>query len=182
MAPTSITLDGIEYWYYEQSGSSSSGSVWFTFYFKELPAVTPVSYTVTFDANGHGTAPAAQTIESGKTATKPDGPTETGWTFGGWYTEAACTTAFDFSTPITGNITLYAKWTEESVTPVTYKVSFDANGGSGSYGPIEVEASAEYTAPDITEVGFTAPEGKEFSSWRITDALDPVGVEVWPGD
>ena len=76
--------------------------------------VTPDTYTVTFDANGHGTAPTAQTVEDGKTATKPDDPTETGWKFDGWYTEAACTNAFDFSTPITGNVTLYAKWTENS--------------------------------------------------------------------
>ena len=90
------------------------------------------TYTVTFDVNGHGTAPAAQTVEDGKTATKPADPTETGWTFGGWYKEAACTSTFDFSTPITADITLYAKWTEESVTPgvITYTV---VSGGDSTW-------------------------------------------------
>ncbi len=84
---------------------------------------------VTFDANGHGTAPAAQTVEAGKAAAKPADPAETGWIFDGWYTEAACTNAFDFSTPITDDITLYAKWTEESITPVeiTYTVTSGGN-------------------------------------------------------
>ena len=90
---------------------------------------TAATCTVTFDANGHGTAPAAQTVEAGKAAAKPSDPTETGWIFGGWYTEAACTNAFNFSTPITGNITLYAKWTEENITPVeiTYTVTSGGN-------------------------------------------------------
>lgn len=93
---------------------------------------TVATYTVTFDANGHGTAPAVQTVEDGKTATKPADPTETGWTFGGWYKEAVCTNAFDFSTPITADITLYAKWTEESITPgvITYTV---VSGGDSTW-------------------------------------------------
>ena len=81
--------------------------------FKFLGGGTP-TYTVTFDANGHGTAPAPQTVLSGTTATKPTAPTAKGWTFGGWYTEKACTNAFDFTTAITGDITLYAKWTRDS--------------------------------------------------------------------
>lgn len=73
-----------------------------------------ITYTVTFDANGHGTAPTAQTVASGATASEPTAPTADGWTFGGWYKEAGCSNAFDFNTAITGNITLYAKWTENS--------------------------------------------------------------------
>ncbi|MBR5443914.1 MAG: InlB B-repeat-containing protein [Paludibacteraceae bacterium] len=74
---------------------------------------TPVeTYTVTFNANGHSTAPAAQTITSGETASEPTEPKETGYTFGGWYSNQQCTgNQFDFNTPITADITLYAKWT-----------------------------------------------------------------------
>ena len=90
----------------------------------------PTTYTVTFDAKGHGTAPAAQTVESGKTATKPADPTESGWIFGGWYQDAACSAAFDFSTAITADITLYAKWTKESATPVV--VTYTVTGGANS--------------------------------------------------
>lgn len=81
----------------------------------ETRAIDPlVGYTVTFDANGHGTAPDAQTVESGKTAEKPKNPTADGYAFGGWYTDAKCTTVFDFGTAITEDITLYAKWTKSS--------------------------------------------------------------------
>ena len=91
------------------------------------------SCTVTFDINGHGTAPGAQIVESGKTATKPADPAASGWTFGGWYTEAACTNAFDFSKAITGSFTLYAKWTEEKASEtITYTVTV---GGNGSVTP-----------------------------------------------
>ena len=70
-----------------------------------------IKYTVTFNANGHGTAPAAQTVTSGSKATKPTDPTASGYTFGGWYTDSACTKAYSFDTAVTANITLYAKWT-----------------------------------------------------------------------
>ncbi len=89
-----------------------------------------VTFTVTFNANGHGTTPASQTINSGEKAAEPTDPTETGWIFGGWYKEAACTNAFNFSTPITGNITLYARWTEEGITPA--KITYMVTGGSNS--------------------------------------------------
>ncbi|MBR4742608.1 MAG: InlB B-repeat-containing protein, partial [Oscillospiraceae bacterium] len=72
---------------------------------------TANEYTVSFNANGHGTAPAPQTVTYNGKATEPETLTETGYTFGGWYTEAACTNAYDFDTPVTGNVTLYAKWT-----------------------------------------------------------------------
>ena len=72
-------------------------------------------YTVTFDANGHGTAPAAQTVAGGGTITEPTAPTAQDYVFFGWYTDQACTTAFNFSTPITANTTLYAKWNEMDI-------------------------------------------------------------------
>ena len=68
--------------------------------------------TLTFDANDHGTAPAAQTVVKGQTATEPTAPTAEGYTFGGWYNEAGCTTEFSFSTALNADKTVYAKWTE----------------------------------------------------------------------
>ena len=82
------------------------------------------SYTVTFDVQGHGTAPKAQTVEYGKKAATPKAPTESGYAFGGWYKDAACKQKFSFSTKITGDITLYAKWDE------AYTLKFHTNGGS----------------------------------------------------
>ena len=78
----------------------------------EVIAIFGETVTVTFNANGHGTAPASQTFLKGLTATEPTAPTASGYTFGGWYTEVACTTAFNFSTAVNADTTLYAKWTE----------------------------------------------------------------------
>ena len=74
----------------------------------------PVTHTVTFDANGHGKAPDAQTVEHGEKAKKPANPTADGYTFGGWYTDKDCKEAYDFSKPVTEDVTLYAKWTKKS--------------------------------------------------------------------
>jgi len=83
--------------------------------------VTPAkkNFTVNFYSNG-GTAVASQTIEEGKKATKPTNPTRTGsvntYNFEGWYTDVALTQAFSFDTAISGDVTLYAKWTSTTVT------------------------------------------------------------------
>ena len=68
--------------------------------------------TVTFNANGHGTAPAPQDIEwsNQDKATEPTAPTADGYNFLGWYTNAACTTPWNFDNIVTGDMTLYAKW------------------------------------------------------------------------
>ena len=85
-----------------------------------------VTFTVTFDLNGKpGTAPSAQTVEKDKTATEPGIPVAEGFTFTGWYKEAACKTKYDFATPVTADITLYAGW--ESGEPVVIEEGADWN-------------------------------------------------------
>ncbi|MBQ3268164.1 MAG: leucine-rich repeat protein, partial [Atopobiaceae bacterium] len=71
----------------------------------------PSKHTVTFDANGHGKAPDAQEVVHGEKAKRPKDPTASGYTFGGWYADTDCKEAYDFSAPVTGDITHYAKWT-----------------------------------------------------------------------
>ena len=75
---------------------------------------------------GEGSKVDFQTTADGKLV-KPADPTRDGYTFGGWYTDEACTQAYDFSTPVTADLTLYAKWTKNAVNP-------GGNGGSGSNG------------------------------------------------
>ena len=71
--------------------------------------------TLTFDANGHGTAPASQDVQPGTAPTKAADPAATGYLFGGWYADAALTTPADFSAPLTAATTFFAKWTPELV-------------------------------------------------------------------
>ena len=59
-------------------------------------------------------APDAQEVEHGKKAKRPASPTADGYTFGGWYTDKACKETYDFTTPVTADLTLYAKWTKKS--------------------------------------------------------------------
>ena len=68
--------------------------------------------TVSFDLNGaSGTAPSPQVVSGTTGLTYPTPPTDTGYAFAGWYTTSSCTgQPYDFSAPITGDITLYAKW------------------------------------------------------------------------
>ncbi len=73
------------------------------------------SHTVTFNSNG-GSALPSQTIEAGGKATEPSDPTKAGYTFGGWYSDTALTSAYSFNTVVTANITLYAKWTPSGGT------------------------------------------------------------------
>ena len=86
-------------------------------------------YTVTFDANGKDASiPDSQRVKEGKTATEPSTkPQCKGYTFGGWFTDAACTKAYDFSSSVTADMTLYAKWIKNAVNP-------GGNGGSGTHG------------------------------------------------
>ena len=73
-------------------------------------------YTVTFNANGHGTDLGSQIVASGSNVTKPtNDPTATGYTFGGWYKDEACTNEWNFGTDtVATDTTLYAKWTKNS--------------------------------------------------------------------
>ena len=72
-----------------------------------------------------------QFIKTGETGTEPTAPTRVGYTFGGWYTDAACTTRFNFSTVITTRTPVYAKWTAEataSYTVIIWKQSVNLDG------------------------------------------------------
>lgn len=83
---------------------------------------TPVgSHKVTFHENAAGVynMPAPQTVKHDGTAVTPITPQRDGYTFGGWYKDAACTTPFAPTTPVTEDLHLYAGWKK-----VTYPVSF----------------------------------------------------------
>lgn len=67
-------------------------------------------YTVSFDARGGSAVPSALTAQN-KTMVAPANPERTGFTFVGWYKDAACTQAWDFAKDVvTADMTLYAKW------------------------------------------------------------------------
>lgn len=66
--------------------------------------------TVDFVSNG-GSAVAPQSVYPDDLATDPSAPTRPGYSFTGWFQDAGLTQPYDFATPVTQNITLYAGWT-----------------------------------------------------------------------
>ena len=81
------------------------------------PEPDPVTYTVSFVMNGHGTAVNSQEVEEGAKASGPEAPKASGYIFGGWYSDKALTERYDFTTAVTADITLYAKWTVNEDEP-----------------------------------------------------------------
>ena len=73
------------------------------------------AHRVKFDTQG-GSSVDDQTPASGSVLAKPADPTREGYTFGGWYTDADCTKAYDFATAVTSDMTLYAKWTKNEAS------------------------------------------------------------------
>lgn len=113
--------------------------------------------TVRFDSQG-GSSVDRQRIKSGTTAFEPDDPTYDGYTFYGWYTDAACTDGneFDFSTVLTESTTLYAKWVEYTEPrPVREETAEDPDA---DYDPDYDLPEAEWSPRALDENG------------RLTDA------------
>ena len=122
-----------------------------------LTACTPTVYTVTFDAQ-NGSAPT--TVKFDGSFQLPATPQNGNKVFGGWYTDAQCTTPWTVPQTLTGNITVYAKWTEPSVT-TGYNVVFDAQNGTS---PIIVPFDSSFQLPATPQNG-----DKVFGGW-YTDA------------
>lgn len=86
---------------------------------------------------------------------EPASPKKDHYSFLGWYTDEECTTEFDFDTPITSDITLYAKWKLNE-----FNVSFNANGGNVSQTAKEVIYGEAYgTLPTPSRTGYS------FNGW-----------------
>ena len=112
---------------------------------------TANEYVVSFDANGGSCSTASTTVTYGATygsgtAGNLPNAARAGHALTGWYTVKSGGTKIENNTivEITSNITLYAQWKEE-----TYKVTFNANGGSCSTETKQVTFGATYgTLPD----------------------------------
>lgn len=134
---------------------------------------TAKDYEVSFITE-HGNAPTSQNVKYNGTATNPGELSEEGYTFIGWYTDHTCTIEFKFSTPITGDTKVYAKWEKNApVLPDTYAlnvsgafvyvdgVDVTAPAGDTSL-PLEKDASVRLVAdPD------RMPSGMVFDRWTI---------------
>lgn len=132
-----------------------------------------------------GDAPTSQNVKYNGTAKDPGKLTAEGYTFIGWYADEAHKTKFDFSTPITGDTKVYAKWEKNApVLPDTYALNVsgafvyvdgvDVTAPAGDTTlPLEKDASVRLVAdPD------RMPSGMVFDRWTIlNDALNADDAE-----
>lgn len=136
---------------------------------------TDMGYKVTFDLNyDTGTGSNVYTTQDviyGEAAVKPDDPARDGWIFGGWYTESGCENLYDFSTPVTDNITLYAKWARNTYT-VTFNNGYGDDYAAGTpWAPQYVEYQGYLTAPTENPTR----DGYKFLGW----STEPDGTAYW---
>lgn len=134
------------------------GNLYYTNDSGHLFCVKSQAHRVKFDTQG-GSSVNGQTPASGSTVTKPTDPTREGYTFAGWYTDEACTKAYDFSVAVTADMTLYAKWIKNAVAP-------DGNGGSGSKGGSGNGTNGQQAG------GAVAPGQKPVSTTTTTETKD----------
>lgn len=127
-----------------------------TLYAKWVSGAVPV-FRVSFDSQG-GSTIASKTVAQGEKITEPTAPARAGYTFAGWFKEAAGTTPWNFtSDTVSAALTLYAKWVAASVP--TFSVTFDSQGGS-AIAP-KVVAQGE----KITEPTSPARASYTFAGW-----------------
>lgn len=162
-----------------------------------------LGYTVTFDTCGGSTVPSAMTAQN-KTMAAPADPERSGYTFAGWYKDADCTQAWDFSKDVvTADMTLYAKWTKNespvpSPVPSSRPVSTKGNASSTSLvltshatvslaGVLKSNAARQTGEHESLLAGFDSDEletSVEKSSDRgavvVTAKKKKVDLPIWP--
>ena len=146
------------------------------------PTVLKYLCTVTFEMNGHGTAPVAQTIYTGDKLASVAEPTAAGYTFGGWYTDKELTKAFDVENDtVSGDTTLYAKWKAIPDHELTVKVgtfTYDDNAASDK-GNVYEGALVTVTFDENNQLW--KDSGLSFDHWDIQSKaklLDENGEEI----
>ena len=144
---------------------------------------TENDYSIVFNSNDSGKTGAVSGMPSKKTGilyTAEVGtlgtPTKAGWTFGGWYTNTACTgdavtsTSKGLSNTDGAEVTLYAKWTAKSLT---VNVNVYLNNVNGSGYTLDTSKATSVSGNTGTTVSYTAPAITGFSySQEATDATD----------
>ena len=101
------------------------------------------NYVVTFDLNGGVGAFNTQVlVANGSTVSRPTSPSKVGYTFAGWAPEGQAS-YYNFSTPVTSDITLVAVWRTTQICTIT----FNLNGGYGDFPDITINRLEKIEEP-----------------------------------
>ena len=143
------------------------GNLYYTNDSGHLFCVKSQAHRVKFDTQG-GSSINDQTPASGSAVAKPADPTREGYTFAGWYTDAACTKAYDFATAVTSDMTLYAKWTKnEASSPDT-----DNAGGKKDNAGTQSASQGGYVSPSslpLSQSALSKNDGEKADDGKKTD-------------
>lgn len=127
-----------------------------------LSAADYAEYSVSF-STAHGTKPANQTVSVGGKVKEPAAPSDSEWTFQGWYKESSCTNAWNFDTDtVSANTTLYAKW---QANPTSYTVYFYKNDGTDDYESQMIDGGTSTALRSFSDVGFVYAS-YNFTGWN----------------
>ncbi len=123
---------------------------------------------VTFVSNGGSAVAPIEGKASHYVPVRPADPSKSGFGFAGWFTDAGCTEAFDWTSEVRQHITLYAGWSASFHT-----VSFDLAGGRGSVSDQNIADGATVAQP-------SAPtrEGYGFDGWYLGDSRFDFGTGI----
>jgi uncharacterized repeat protein (TIGR02543 family) len=148
---------------YAVSTVHSSAAMFTTLYAKWIDESQAI-FHVTFDVNGGSSVIIAQEVKYNGLVARPADPTQSGYTFAGWWKDAGFTTRWNFPTDVvTDNVTLCAMWISDSVA--SYVVTFSTGGGS-AVDPQTVEAGDTVVAPaNPVKAGYT------FEGWYSDEAF-----------
>ena len=119
-------------------------------------------HTVTF--TGEGISTFTQSVSDGNAAVEPKDPKRDGYTFDGWYLGDD---KYDFSKPVTKDITLVAHWSGGSVTPGASKVTVTFKVEGVEYETKEVTKGEPVSRPDTDPK--TDSKGGAFKGWYYGD-------------
>lgn len=127
--------------------------------------ITKRSYTVSFNSFG-GSAVSDVTVQYGKLLTEPSEPARTGYVFVGWYKDADLKTEWDFAfDTVTEDITLYAKWVDESDATGCDILSADGFEVDGNTLSVKVPNAQEHFA--LSEAITVSP----YAEWTVTSDI-----------
>lgn len=121
-------------------------------------------FTVTFDTTG-GSEVEAVSVLNGKAVSKPvSDPTREGYVFLGWYTDAQFTSPYLFGAqPVTGDLTLYARWAQTTPGEAEYTISYDLG-----YDGEEIADSQTIGGKLYLPATPAAREGYHFVGWWVS--------------
>lgn len=166
--PTAPTKDGFEFkgWFTDKECTKAfdfatpikEDMLLYAKWEEEVIPPDAITYVVSYVTNCNTTIE-DKIVREGRTISAPTNLTKDDHKFGGWYTDAQFTNAYDFTKPIYSNLTLYAKWIEV----ITYTVTFDVNG----YGD---QPAALTKVTELPELPKLISSERSFGGWYYNAA------------